>query len=207
MVLRDDFNGEVVFENVDVFVSFYSLDERLLYFVSGVVGMVKYAKFGVPSFSMEVERAVVLLVEIDTPRDKLFNLVGSSGDDFSDSERVAEPVTGNHSVVDVLFKIVNFEVGNRSDAALCECGVSLIEGSFAYQCNFTGLSHFKGETHSGDTGTDNQVVVSMCHFLCILYMWCKNTKICGKNEQKMREFILCGAFCGVFWWRRRKEWR
>ncbi len=78
MVLGYDFYGEVVFEYVDIGVAPYGFDQTFLDFKPGVVGMVEYAEFRMPPLAVEVEGAVILLVEVNAPSDKLPYLFGSA---------------------------------------------------------------------------------------------------------------------------------
>ena len=67
MVLRDDFHGEMVFQQRDVRRFFHRLDESALNFEARVVSMMENAKFGVSALAVEVERTVFILVEVHAP--------------------------------------------------------------------------------------------------------------------------------------------
>ncbi len=133
VVLGDDFDGEVVFVDVDVGVGADGFDERVLYLEAGVVGVVEYAKLGVSAFAVEVEGAVIVFVEVYAPAYEFVDLRGSVAHDFLDGLRVAEPVAGHHCVVDMFVEVVDLEVGDGCYAALCEGGVGFVESGLAYE--------------------------------------------------------------------------
>ena len=168
VVLRNDLDSEAVGEDVDVAVGEDSLHKTLLDLGSGVVGMVQDSEFGVSPLAMEVERSVILLVEVDAPRDQLADLVGSVTYHLLDGSGVGEPVAGHHSVVYVLVEVVDLEVCHRRHTALSEIRICLVECGFAdYRYLMAASCGLEGERHSGDAGTDDQIVVSECHFLII----------------------------------------
>ena len=107
MVLGDDFNREVVFEDVDVGVLLQGLDEALLDFRSRVVSVVKDSEFRVAALAVEVELTVRVLVDINALVNSFLNLRRCILHDFLHGRTVAEPVAGNHRVLDVLVEVVN----------------------------------------------------------------------------------------------------
>ena len=163
MVLGDDFHGEMVLEDVDVGVVSHLFDEALLDFESGVVGVVEDSEFGVSTFAVEVEFAVVVAVEVNAPFEELPDLLGGFGHHFSDRHGVGQPVARDHGVLDMLFDVVEFEVGDGSHAALRESGVCLIKGGFTHERHTSGAGHFEGETHSGNAGADYEIIVFVSH--------------------------------------------
>ena len=133
VVLSEDFHGEVVLEDVDVGVVLNSLHERLLNFVSGVVGVVQDAELAVSALAMQVEVAVGVLVEVHAPLNELSDLPRSLGHHLFHGLGVAEPVAGHHGVVDVLVEVIHQQVGHTGHTALSQVGVSLVESAFANQ--------------------------------------------------------------------------
>ena len=112
VVRSDDFYGKVSFENIDILVGSHPGDEALLDFGAGVVGMVEDTKFGVSPLAMEVECAILFLVEIDTPRHELAYLFRGILHHLLDCGRVGEPVSRHHRVVDMLVEVIDQQVGN-----------------------------------------------------------------------------------------------
>ena len=112
MVLGDYLDGEMILENVDVGIGAHGLDEALLDFESGVVGVMEYAEFGMSTFAVQVESSVGAFVEVDTPFHKLAYLCGGFRHHLAHGFRVAEIVAGHHCVVDMFFKVVDFKVGH-----------------------------------------------------------------------------------------------
>ena len=55
MVLGDNLDREMMFEDIDILVGSDGFDKRLLDFKAGVVGMVEYAELGVASLTVKVE--------------------------------------------------------------------------------------------------------------------------------------------------------
>ncbi len=112
------FYSEVVFVHIDVGASLHSLNKAFLYLEAGVVGVVQYAELAVTALAVKVERAVFAAVEVDTPLQQLPDLRGCLPHNFLYGLWVAEPVAGYHSVVDVLFEVVDRQVGDRSHTTL-----------------------------------------------------------------------------------------
>ena len=70
-MLRDDFYGKSILHNVDVRMTLDGAYQAFLNLRSRIVGMVEYAKFRVPTFAVQVEIAVLFLVEVYAPVDEL----------------------------------------------------------------------------------------------------------------------------------------
>ena len=90
----------------------HSLDETFLNFGSGVVLVVQNSELGVTALAVEVKLAILLLVEIHAPVDEGLNLPWGFTHHLLHSHRVAEPVAGYHSVVNVLVEVINKSVGH-----------------------------------------------------------------------------------------------
>ena len=132
-MLSYDLYGEIIFKQVNVRILPDFLYEALLNLESGVVGVVKNTEFGVAALAVKIEASVFLAVEIDSPFKELTYLFGGARNHFSHGVGITEPVTGDHRVVNMFFEVIDFEVGNRSYAALRERGIGLIYTGFAYQ--------------------------------------------------------------------------
>ena len=169
VVLSDDLDGKMVFVDVDVGMRPDSLDKTLLYLVARVVGVVEYTEFRMSALAVKVEIAFFVLVEIDTPADKLFDLGRRALDDHLDGSRVAEPVARDHRVMDMFIEIINLEICHRSDTALCQSCVGFIESRFTYQRHTACTGHFKRKTHAGDAGAYHKIVIFLNHGSDICY--------------------------------------
>ena len=126
VVLGKNFDGEMMFKDIDILVLTHSLDEACLNLGAGVVGMVKDTKLRVSPLAVEVKLAILVLVEIDTPLDEFFHTVGATFDHHLDGSRVAEPVAGDEGVLDVFCEIIGLEVGHTCHATLSEVGVGFL---------------------------------------------------------------------------------
>ena len=128
--------------------------------------MVQYSELAVSAFAVQVETAVGVLVEIHAPANQFAYLLRSSFHHLFHSLRVAEPVAGHHSVVNVFVKIVYFEIGNGGDATLSERCICLVESCFAHQSDSSAFAgNFKGKAHAGNARAYHKIVVFVCHFL------------------------------------------
>ena len=78
VVLGDDFDGEVMLEDVDVGVVAHSLHEPALNLEAGVVGMVEDAELGVAALAVEVKAAVLVAVELHAPAEQVADAVGGA---------------------------------------------------------------------------------------------------------------------------------
>ena len=102
---------------------------------------------------MKVEVAVFVLVEIDTPVDEFPDLFRRIAYHLLHRIAVGDVVACNHGVLNVFLKIIDEEVGDRSDASLRLGSVGLIDGGFTDDGDFTFFCpcHLEGITHSGHT--------------------------------------------------------
>ncbi len=113
--------------------------------------MVQDTELGVTSLAVQVKLAVILAVEVDTPVDELFDLLGRHRHHLLHGLGVADVVTGYHGVFDMLFEIVFQQIGYRRHSALGEVGVSFVERCLAYHADLTFMCsrYLKRITHSG----------------------------------------------------------
>ena len=110
---------------------FDGLDEAGLYLCARVVLVVQDAEFRVTALAVQVEGAVLLLVEVDAPLDEFLDLSGGVAHHFLHGGAVADPVARYHGVFDVLLEVVHRQVGHRSDATLGEIRVGLFHAGLA----------------------------------------------------------------------------
>ena len=168
MVLGEDFHSEVVLINVDIGIVLNGLDERHLDFVARIVGMVQDAELAVTALTVQVKLAFLVAVKVHAPPQQLLNLCRSLGDNLFHRLGVAEPVACHHGVVDVLFKVVHFQVGHGSHAALSQVGVGLFHFGLAHEGDSSRLCHLEGKAHTGHTRADNEVIIFAYHNLSYL---------------------------------------
>ena len=141
MVLCQDFDGKMVFQDIDVAMFLDLADKGVLNLGARVVGVMQDAELGVTALSVQVERAVLLAVEIHTPLHHLLNLGRSILHHQLHSLRVAEPVAGHHRVVDVFVEIIYFHIGDTRHTALSQAGVRFLERGFADEGHFACMCY------------------------------------------------------------------
>ena len=143
--------------------------------------MMENAKLRVTAFTMQVERTVRLLVEVDSPLHEVVNCLGGVSHDVLHSVGVGNPVASHHGVVYVFVEIVYREVGDRCYSALCFGGVGLVERGLADDGDRTLMSvgNFEGKAHTGYATADNEEIVMIYHVLL---------RICSSNG-KGTDFI------------------
>ena len=168
VVLCENLDSEMIVKDIDVLMSLYCLDKRLLNLVTSVVGMVKDAELAMSALTVQVKVALLVFIEVYAPVYESINLLGSLSHHLLHGLGVAEPVTCNHSVVDVLLKIVNFEVCDTCHTTLSKVGVSLVERAFAHEGNFTSTGNFQGKTHACYTRPYNEIVIFVSHIVMFL---------------------------------------
>ena len=100
----------MIFLDVDVRVVAHSLHQSTLNLGTRVVGVMKDAELAVTALTMEVELAILLLVEVDTPFYQLLDLIGCLGDNLLHGFVVADVVASNHCILDVFVEVVHFEI-------------------------------------------------------------------------------------------------
>ena len=161
--------------NLDVGTGPDGLHQSTLNLSAGVVGMVQNAELGVAALTMEVELAVFLAVEIDAPLYEFVDLLGSHTHNLLYGLTVADEVTGNDGVGNMLVEGVELQIGDTGNASLGKRGVGLVEGGlanhtysgvFVFGIRLLGLqsaSHLQGVAHSSHASTDNQEIVLIYH--------------------------------------------
>ena len=111
----------------DVGVLLHSFNEAGLYLCTRIVLMVEDAEFGVAAFFVQVKLSVLLFVEVHSPFDEFLDLFGGIAHHLLYGFTVAYPVTRNHGIFDMLFKIVYGQIGDRGDTSLCKISVCLFQ--------------------------------------------------------------------------------
>ena len=165
MVLGDDLHSKVILQHIDERIAAYCFHQSALYLGAGVIGVVQDAKLRVTALAVKVVLPLGVLVEVHSPLHKLHNLLRCVSHHLLHSSGIADPVAGDHRVVDVFVKIINQQVCHRGYTALCLGGVCFVKSSLAAQCNLVLLRtcYLQSETHTGYAAADDQKVVFMCH--------------------------------------------
>ena len=112
VVLSDNLHGEMIFLDIDIRTVAHSLHQTALDFCTRIIGMMKDAELAVTALTVEVELAVLLLIEVDAPLHELLNLLRCHGDNLLHCFIIADVITSNHRVLNVLVEVIHFQVGN-----------------------------------------------------------------------------------------------
>ena len=112
MVLGDDFHSEVILLDVNIGTIPHGLHQTALNLGTRVVGVVQDAELRVSALAVQVERPVLLAVEVDTPLHQLLNLVGGHANHLLHGLGVADEVARNHGVLDVFVEVVDSQIGH-----------------------------------------------------------------------------------------------
>lgn len=161
MVLGDQINGEVMFEDGDVGVATGLFQQGALDLPSGEVLVVEDAILGVASLPAQVIPLLSVLIEPGAPFDDLAHPVGAFIHHGLDGIDVAQAVTGIQGVGNVLVEGIFFQIPYGSYATLGVAGIALIINGFGqYGDRQVGslAGHFGGQGETGHTGTDHQKV-------------------------------------------------
>ena len=170
VVLRDNLHGEVVLLHLDVGTCPDGSHQSALYLGSCVVGVVEDAELRVTSLAVEVEIAVLVFVEVDTPPHQFLDLLRGIPDHLLHSLAVADIVAGNHRVFDVFLEIVYGEIGHRGDTTLRKTRVGLVELGLTDEAHLSFLrpGHFQGVAHTGYSAADDEEVILIYHRLSVI---------------------------------------
>ena len=98
---------------------------------------------------------------------KFVDLFGSIADYFLHSISVADPISGNHCVFNVLLEIIYCKIGYGSYTALCKKSVGLFQSGFTDKRNFTFVRYFQCKTHTGNSGADDEEIEFSYHSFVI----------------------------------------
>ena len=172
VVLRDDLHGKVVLQHIDERVIAYRGHQSALDLCTGIIGVVKDTELRVSALAVQIILSVGVLVEVHAPLHQFLYLFGCTAYHLLHGCRIANPVAGYHRVVDMLVEIIDQQVSHRCYAALGFGGVRLVEGGLAAQGDPVLLRtcHLQRKTHTGHAAADDQIIVFVCHLVC-LYSW------------------------------------
>ena len=157
MVLRQQVDGEAVFEYGDAGMPADRLDERPFDLGARQVLVVEDAVLGVAAFAVQLETPVGSLVEARTPFDQVPNQLRRPAHDQSDGLFVAFARAADQRVADVFLESVG-GVGYRTDAALRIVGVALVHFALRHDGDVSVGGGFERERKARRAGTDNQKV-------------------------------------------------
>ena len=157
VVLRDDLYGKMVLQHIDERIVLDGLHQSSLYLGAGIVGVMQDAKFRVSALTVQVESAVLGLVEVHAPVHQFHDLLRCISHHLLHGCGIAYPVAGYHRVVDMFVKIIHQQVGHRGYTALCFGGVGFIQCRLAAQCYliFLRARDLQCKTHAGHAAADN----------------------------------------------------
>ena len=170
MVLRDNLYGEMMFLDLDIGMGAQRFHHPSLDFSSCIVGMMKNTELRVAAFAMQVELAIRLSVEVHTPMHHLIDLGWCHANHLFYGSGIRNLITCNHRVFDVLFEVIDLQIGNTRHTALSERGVRLVERGFTDDTHFAlvGTGYLQCIAHSCHSCTDNQEIILICHNLSCL---------------------------------------
>ena len=145
--------------------STHGLHQSALNLCTRIVSVVQDAELRVTTLAVQVEVAILLAVEVDTPLHQLLNLFGSHTHHLLDSLAVADVVAGNHRVLDVLVEIVDSQIGHTGNTTLCERRIGLVETCLANHTHTSFISsrHLQSVAHTCHTSTYYQEIVLINH--------------------------------------------
>ena len=106
VVLRDNFNGIMVFQNGNILVLPHGRHQSALYLEPCVVGMMQNTKVAVSAFAVQIVLSFSVLIKFHTPLHKCFDGVGRIAHNVFHGGQVRNIVACNYRIVDVFFKIV-----------------------------------------------------------------------------------------------------
>ena len=110
MVLGDEVDGELVFFQLDIGVVVDCLQESAFDFGTGIILVVQDAELGVSALTVQVEGAVVFLVEVHAPLHELLYLLGCHAHHLFHGLAVGDVVAGDDGVGDMLVEGVYLHV-------------------------------------------------------------------------------------------------
>ena len=122
---------------------------HLVDFSSCIVFVVQDTELGMASFFVEVEFSILFFIKIHSPFYQFLDLCRCFSHYFFYSRAVTDPIAGNHRVFNVFLEIVYFQVGNRCYTSLSKIGIGFFQSCFTNQGDFTFVSYFQCEAHSG----------------------------------------------------------
>ena len=165
VVLRDQIDGEVVLEQIDVGVVAHLREQRPLDLAARHVGGVDDPVGRVPALAAEVERCVrclALVIEVRAERHQLTHALRPLRHDDPHHLLIAQPGPRYERVVNVVLDGVG-RVHHRRDSALRVVRVRLRRCLLGDDRDGAVLSGAEGERESGHPAADDEKVVSLCH--------------------------------------------
>ncbi len=189
VVLRQQVDGEAVFEHRDVRMAPHRFDERPFDLGAREVLVVEDAVFGMPAFAVELEAAVGRAVEARAPGDQVADRIGRLAHDAFHGLGIALARAAHERVADVLLECVG-RIGHRADAALGIVGVALIHLALGDDGDATALGGFQCEAQAGGAGADNQEI----GFHTKKMHRCASAKVRNNSETAIRPPIY-SYFC------------
>ena len=163
MMLCYDFDRKMILKNFNFRMIFQSSDQTILNFSSGIVLMMQNAEFGMSSFFMKIKFSILVFIKTYSPIDQLLNLTGSFSHHFLDRSPIADPISRNHRIFNVLLKIIDQRIGYRSNSSLCVKRIRFFKTCFTNYSYTTFFSYFQGKTHPCYTRAYYQKIKFMCH--------------------------------------------
>ena len=167
MMLCQDFNGKLVFDDRDIRMALYGFNQAVLNFRSRIIFMVKNTELRVSAFAVQVKFAFLVFVKVHSPLNQFFNLCGSFAHYLFYCGTVADPIACNHRIFNVLVEIIHQKVGDGGYPSLGEVRIGFFQPTFTDKSNFTFVRHFQRKTHTGNSGTDNEEIEFSYHNLVI----------------------------------------
>ena len=73
MVLRDDLHGEMVLQNLYIRIAAHGFHQAALYLCTGIIGVVENTELRVTALTVQVESAILLLIEVHAPLHQLLD--------------------------------------------------------------------------------------------------------------------------------------
>ena len=157
VVLRQEVDGEAVFEDRDVRMFAHGAYERPFDFGAREIFVVEDAVFGMTALAVEFEAAVGRLVEAGAPCDQIADPLGRMAHDQLYGFAVALAGAADHRIPYVLFEGIR-RISYRADAALCVVGVALVHLAFRYDGYAPVCGGFQGETQPRGAGAYHQKI-------------------------------------------------
>ena len=202
MVLGDNLHRKVVLLDIDIGIVAHGSHQSALYLGSCIVSMVQDAELRVSALTVQIEIAIALLVEVDTPVHQFTNLLGCHLYYLLHGFGVTDIVARNHRVFNMFLEVVEFEIGDRCHATLGKRGVSLIERCLTNHTHPTlvGASHLQGIAHTGYASSYHEEIVLVNH--SFLSYTVQNYKLflyfCKRNEEISVFTTIMVSFSAVF---------
>ena len=157
VVLRQEVDGEMVFQHRDAGVPANRLDQRPFDLGAREVFVVEDAGFGMPALAVQFESAVGGFVEACAPFDQVADQLRSTFHDQLDGCLVAFAGSADQGVADMFFEGVG-SIGHRADAALCVVGIALVHFALRDDRDMPVGRGLERERKPRCAGTDNQKV-------------------------------------------------